>query len=363
MTHTPHAALQALALEAGWKRWAARRTLLLRLPESVGDLGEVVDGVDAFAQGTTNGDDLFWARELLRRVARGEVAGVASGDAVAAARVRAGVLAEALLGRHRPEERAALQRSLDAQGLWRTLPAGTRRVGTPDGEDEDERPAHTVTLLRPLQMLAVPVTWAMYERFDPGHAAARESFDGRCPADAQDDHPVYTVTWHAAVAFADWLGARLPLEAEWEVACRANTTTRYWSGDTEADLAAVGWTRDNAGGHPHPVASPPTPRGHAHPWGLYDMHGNVWEWCLDPGVSSYQGREAGVTLDPNGPQLAVQGRGVVNMTDDLTAARVIRGGSWNSHADDARSAYRDATGPEFLWFYIGFRLVMPALGC
>jgi formylglycine-generating enzyme required for sulfatase activity len=123
-------------------------------------------------------------------------------------------------------------------------------------------------------MLGVPVTWAMYRLFDPGHDAARDTFDGKLSPEAQDEVPVYNVSWYASVMFAEWVGARLPLEPEWEYACRAGTKTRFWSGDTDEDVARVGWTDENSDGHPHPVAQKPK-----NAWGLHDVHGNVWEWC------------------------------------------------------------------------------------
>ncbi|MCB9762000.1 MAG: SUMF1/EgtB/PvdO family nonheme iron enzyme [Alphaproteobacteria bacterium] len=356
---SPETVRTALGLEGGWYNWETRRDLLLELPETIGDLDVVVGLIDTFAQGTTDGNDLFWARELLRRVARGEVAGTVAEGTVADVRERAGALAEEVLWRHRPREQKALQRELEERGLWKTIPAGEYVVGSPvdeEGRYDDEGPQHPVTLTRSLRMLAVPVTWAMYERFDPGHREARSSLNGP-PAD-QTHHPVNYVTWYAAVAFAEWLGARLPLEAEWEIACRAETSTRYWSGDTEADLATVGWYDENSGNRTHPVATPPTKRGAEHPWGLFDMHGNVWEWCLDPWVRHYRGRETGVTLDPNVPRMTVQGQDWPEEPADLAALRVVRGGCWVNTARLARSAFRSGRVPGGRSGFLGFRLVL-----
>ncbi|MCB9765612.1 MAG: SUMF1/EgtB/PvdO family nonheme iron enzyme [Alphaproteobacteria bacterium] len=355
---------RALGLESGWGQWETRRDLLLKLPETVGDLGVVVGLVDNVARGTTDGNDLFWARELLRRIARGEVTGeVPRGTTLQDVQARAGVLVEVLLARHRPKEREALRRSLREQDLWKTIPAGDYLVGSPEKEEgrfDDEGPQHPVTLTSPFQILAVPVTWAMYEHFDPRHRAARDDFDGRCPVDRQEQHPVYNVTWYAAATFAEWLGARLPLEAEWEIACRARTTTQYWNGDTEADLAAVGWYAGNSGRHTHPVATPPTDQGAEHPWGLHDLHGNVREWCLDTWVNDYRGRETGVTLDPDVPQMTLQGRDWPEEPANLTARRMVRGGSWNNTARNACSAYRNSRSPRIGVRSQGFRLVLSA---
>jgi formylglycine-generating enzyme required for sulfatase activity len=172
--------------------------------------------------------------------------------------------------------------------------------------------------------------------------------------------PVYNVSWFASVMFAEWVGARLPLEPEWEYACRAGTKTRFWSGDTDEDLARVGWTNGdtngggNAQGHPHPVAQKPK-----NAWGLHDVHGNVWEWCLDVYDGDYAARADGLTVDPRRLTVAV-GNGLPMSAEsaDRGAPRVVRGGSW-----DFRPVERALRGPglglalDSDW-YLGFRLLL-----
>ena len=192
------------------------------------------------------------------------------------------------------------------------------------------------------QMLGVPVTWAMYRLFDPGHDAARDDFDGKLPPEAQEEVPVYRVSWFASVMFAEWAGARLPLEPEWEYACRAGTKTRFWSGDTDEDLARVGWIRQNSSGHPHPVAEKPE-----NAWGLHDVYGNVDEWCANIyDGEAYAVRADGLTVDPRALTFAV-GKTLPMSAEsaDRGASRVVRGGSWGSRPEYARSADRGRVTP------------------
>ena len=145
-----------------------------------------------------------------------------------------------------------------------------------------------------------PITQAQYEAV---MGANPSYFEG-------PDHPVETVSWDDAQAFCAKLSAlsgntvRLPTKAEWEHACRAGSTTNYCNGDTVDDLDKVGWYSNNSDGTTHPVGQKAS-----NAWGLYDMHGNIWEWCEDK-------------FGPSG------------------AARVVRGGSWYGSPGLCRSSNR-----------------------
>lgn len=153
----------------------------------------------------------------------------------------------------------------------------------------------------------------------------------------QPRQPVVGVSWDDAKKYAKWAGLRLPTEAEWEYACRANTQTRYYPGDKEEDLDRAGWYDKNSGNRLHPV-------GEKEPnsFGLYDMHGNVWEWVEDDWHDNYNG-------GPNdGRAWSHSPRG---------SFRVIRGGSWDNVARNCRSAIRGDGPPVYHGGYdLGFRL-------
>ena len=162
-----------------------------------------------------------------------------------------------------------------------------------------------------------------------------------------DNKPVESVSWHDAVAYCAKLTEqekaagrlpagyeyRLPTEAEWEYACRAGTTTEYSFGNDENQLGAYAWYNSIAPTHP---VGQKKPNG----WGLYDMHGNVWEWCLD-WHGDYPG---GSTADPQGPTVGT--------------SCVRRGGRWGSPARYCRSATRDYSQPNFRHSGVGFRIVL-----
>jgi formylglycine-generating enzyme required for sulfatase activity len=232
--------------------------------------------------------------------------------------------------------------------LWREMPAGHFWMGSPEGEgDPNEHPRHEVAIERPFCCAAGPVTQRQYAAFD----------DQRKPS--QPHHPVVGVTWYEAVSFCRWLsgafpwarGARLPTEPEWEYLCRAGTTTRYWSGDKDEDLARVGWYVANSNHRIHRVGEKP-----ANPWGVYDVHGNVWEWTLDLS-KSYEDRKAGFYLDPTAVDLDTAAR----QDAGGGGGRVFRGGGYFYVAGRARAAYRNWVDPGDEVWNQGFRIALPVV--
>jgi len=245
----------------------------------------------------------------------------------------------------RPESRVgiAIRDRLDdgASGpVMQCIPAGTFRMGSTESDKEayeDERPEHTVTSSASFYLARCPVTFEELDRFCA--ATGRER-----PSDAgwgRGSRPVINVCWVDAVAYCDWLSAqtgqryRLPTEAEWELAARAGSRTRWSFGDQERDLEHYAWYNKNAGGRTHPVGEK---RPNA--WGLFDCHGNVWEWVQDTWHEGYEG----APMD-----------GSAWESDEPGASRVIRGGSWVSDAGDCRSTSRLRLEPEFRGHYLGFR--------
>ncbi len=224
---------------------------------------------------------------------------------------------------------------------------GARRVGLPDDGDYDEVPAHKVTISNPFYIGICEVTNQQYEQFDPLHVYLR----GKVGFSIDNDEAVIFVSWHEAQAFCDWLSRkeglpyRLPTEAEWEYACRAGTTTLFSTGDTlpEACVKNPGssWypTQHRARGRAevvplHVGKTPPNP------WGIYDMHGNVEEWC-DDWYGPYEAQEQ---TDPVG-----------RADGDF---KVTRGGSHSTFPYYMRSANRMGSLADNKSWYIGFRVVL-----
>jgi len=196
-----------------------------------------------------------------------------------------------------------------------------------------EKPAHPVTLTKPFYMGKYEATQAQYLQI-LGHNPSR--FQG-------PTNPVEFVTWEDASEFCKQASVasketvRLPTEAEWEYACRAGTQTVYSSGDQAADLDRVAWHHGNSKRSTHPVGEK-APNG----FGLYDMHGNLWEWCSDWYADTYYATSP--SDDPQGPAIGKE--------------RVVRGGSWSNPPRACRAAYRLCGYPEMHDSAVGFRVVV-----
>jgi sulfatase modifying factor 1 len=215
---------------------------------------------------------------------------------------------------------------------FRYIPPGTFLMGSPDNVgDANEHPQHPVTLSEGFWMAEVPCTQALWWAVmgnNPSHF--KEGADA-------PQRPVESVSVGDVTAFLKKLQtllpkgvvADLPTEAEWEYACRAGTQTAYWWGD---DFDPARTNVDHTGNKDWNAKEGTTPvnRYPPNPWGLYDMHGNVWEWCADD--------RRGYTAEA-----AVSPKGSVD-----TETRVVRGGSWINLPGSARSACRD-------WWLVGFR--------
>ncbi len=215
------------------------------------------------------------------------------------------------------------------------ISAGEFDMGSPSTEKDrfsNEGPVHRVKLANAFYMGKYEVTqkqWREVMGNNPSY------FKG-------DNLPVERVSWNDAQEFIQKLNEkegtdkyRLPSEAEWEYAARAGTTTRYSFGDDESKLGDYAWYDANSGGKTHEVG-----QKKPNPWGLYDMHGNVWEWVQDKWHDNYNGAPTDGS--------AWEGDGSV---------RVARGGSWTYEAWRCRSAYRTYGGPGIHGDNLGFRLL------
>ena len=213
------------------------------------------------------------------------------------------------------------------------IPAGRFLMGSPEGEGRDnEHPQHEVTIAQPFAMGQTAVSFTDYDRFC--EATSHPHVDDEW---GRDEQPVINVSWHDSVTYCQWLSEQtgknyqLPSEARWEYACRAGTTTPYHTGNKLTHKQA-NFERKNNG----PV---PVDKYEPNNFGLYQMHGNVLEWCKDAWYGDYNGAPVDGSARSSGE----------------TAARALRGGSWfnNNHACRSSNRYFDPGAPDSS---IGFRL-------
>jgi formylglycine-generating enzyme required for sulfatase activity len=243
------------------------------------------------------------------------------------------------------------------------IPAGEFLMGS-EGGDNDEKPVHRVRIAESFYIGKTEVTVRQFRAFveatgyqteaEKGHWAANYIAGGfpivpardlhwRRPGFTQtDDYPVVCISFNDAIAFCRWLSnatrkyCRLPSEAEWEYACRAGEDDRRME-----SIGDVGWYRDNTTRRTQPVAQKKPNR-----WGLFDMHGNAWEWCLDVWHSHYRGtpNDGGAWLSEDYlPRVAVR--------------RLLRGGAWNRRDFELSSTYRYRGTEDFRSDGTGFRIV------
>ena len=226
-----------------------------------------------------------------------------------------------------------------------TLPTGTFMMGSPaseNGSSDSERPQHQVTLAHPIAFGVYPVT---FDQWDAARSAGAKIEDPKDMGWGRGDRPVINVSWQDTQTYLHWLNTelglvdassayRLPSEAEWEYACRAGTTTPYSTGDTI--------TTREANFHGDKFVDKTVPVGSyaANPFGLYDMHGNVWEWVEDCWNNSYEGA----------PE---DGSAWLSGDSDH---RVLRGGSWYYSPQFLRSAVRLRGNSSYRYDSIGFRI-------
>ncbi len=326
-----------------------------KVPDDLQDADACLELVDQLRECNRDGFDLYWLWWIVEEVERRWHAGDRCQD----------LLARFFAHIPRPEDEELLWRvetPLEERApLWRASPAGASWIGSSKDEEgrfDWEHARRRVEIFRPYWLGSVPVTNGQYTLFDPGKAP--RPWQG-VSEERLATHPRVNVSWYEAVSFCRWLstlpdfsgcGPRLPIEEEWEFACRAGSEMRFWRGNAEEDLDAVGWYDNNSDGRTHRVGSKL-----ANDFGLLDVHGNVWEWMLSPRQEKrYQDRQGKAhPVDPTDPSADLAG-GLSAVGPRVP--RVMRGGSYVDPAQWCRSACRGIRDPGLEFRNLGFRVLL-----
>jgi formylglycine-generating enzyme required for sulfatase activity len=247
-------------------------------------------------------------------------------------------------------EPGAMFRDLDAPWCPElvVIPAGSFVMGSPDdekGRDRDEEPQHRVRFAAAFALGRYPVTFEEYDRFCIETARQQPADQGW----GRGRLPVINVAWDDAQAYCAWLSERtgqpyrLPSEAEWEYACRAGTTTPFWTGVTIGAAEANydgGYAYGSGDVGEYRERTTPVDAFAMNPWGVYDLHGNVWEWCEDCWNDSYDGAPSDGSA----------------WLDGDCSLRAVRGGSWYGEPRYMRSACRSKNERADRGSNLGFRI-------
>lgn len=253
--------------------------------------------------------------------------------------------------------------------IW--IPSGSFKMGSDRGA-EDEKPIHTVTITSPFWMASTEVTVAQWKSYleETRYTAGTDLFDNECPLALIDgsfkrsenafgtewDQPMVEINWSACIKFCEWLTEHekeagrlpegyvysLPTEAQWEYACRAliggdQEGPNFHYGNKTETLSAYAWYTDNSEEHTHPVTEKKP-----NAWGIFGMHGNAWEWCLDTKEDDFYKKSP-----ENDP-----------FNSTKSSYRVIRGGGWLTEAEYCRSANRGRVPENSADSNLGFRICL-----
>ena len=216
------------------------------------------------------------------------------------------------------------------------------------GEGNTFKTIRDVTIRNPFYIGKTEVTNAQYRKFveasgydgkadtDPAYDLYLRHWRGKSIMSKADDYPVVWVSWRNANAFCKWAGLELPSETRWEYACRAGTTTAYSFGDDHKDLAEYAWYAADKAGTCAVAQKKPNP------WGLYDMHGNVYEWAEDDFIY-----ETGTAPTDGAARV------------ETAMTKALRGGAWSCAVVESLSIYRHSSAPTNASNDVGFRVVLP----